>query len=237
MSSGGGGLWAKSEATLEDTLKWIEKHRPDLQAEWYTTEGPTKWQPVDFKDFAGTRDWFWERTIKWTTKSDCPRFSKGLESDGESYSITRAVFRSGIGTDISQQEATKDASFTRQTWASYTWHLKVTQLSPDPIVIDYKEYLRRTEQTEDRSVDAGTYYYVCIFPKSDADQDAIIETLSDQKIEDSRSSGSIAKGYNKAVSFAAIAAVRDKKMADRLASAVGHLIVLLQTQKQPKEPF
>src|ERR1019366_8601549 len=81
MSSGGGGLWAKSEATLEDTLKWIEKHRPDLQAEWYTTEGPTKWQPVYFKDFAGTRDWFWERTIKWTTKSDCPRFSKGRSEE------------------------------------------------------------------------------------------------------------------------------------------------------------
>jgi hypothetical protein len=230
-------LWAKSDATLDETLKWIDKHRADLQAEWQTTEGPTKWQPEDFKDFAGTRDWFWERTIKWTHRSDCPHFSKGLESDGESYSITRAVFRSGIGTDVSQQEATKDASFTRQTSASYTWHLKVAQVAPDPIVIDYKEYLRRTEQTGNLSVEAGTYYYVCILPKPDADQDAIIETLSDQRIEDSRGNGSIAKGYNKAVSFAAIAAVRDKKMADRLASAVGHLISLLQTQKQTKEPF
>jgi hypothetical protein len=37
--------------------------------------------------------------------------------------------------------------------------------------------------------------------------------------------------------MAGIATVYDKKMAERLANAVGHLIRLLQNQEHPKEAF
>jgi hypothetical protein len=234
----GSGLSAKSDVvTLDDTLKWIEKHHGDLRAEWHTIEGPTKWQPDDFKDFAGTRDWFWDRTIKWTTKSESPKLGKGLETDGETYSITRAVSFSGSETDVSDQEATKDASYTRQVGASYTWLLKISQVSSLPVVLEYREYLQRLDQKDDRTVDVGTYYYVCIFPKPDADPSAIIQIDNDQTIDDGRGNVTVAKSHRIAVAFAPIATVHDKAMADRLAGAVGHLVGLLQAQGKPKEPF
>ena len=235
--SGGGRLWAKGDPTFDETLKWVEKHRDDLRAEWHTTEGPTKWQPEDFKNYSGMQDWFWDRTIKWTAKSECPHFNKALESDGESYSITRAVAFTGLETDISEQPSTKDASYTKLVEARYTWRVKVSQVVPDPVIMDYKEYLQRTNQTDNRSVDVGAYYYVCIMPKSDANQDAIIEIGDDQRVDDGRGNITTTKGHKQPVSMAGIATVYDKKMAERLANAVGHLIRLLQNQEHPKEAF
>lgn len=231
------GLSAKSDTTLDDTLKWIDKHRGDLRAEWHTTEGPAKWQPDDYKNFESTRDSFWDRTIKWTAKSDCPRFSKAMESDGETYTITRAVTFIGNETDIGEQESTKDASYTRQVGASYTWRLKLSQVSADPVVLDYKQYLKKINQPDDRTVDVGTYYYICIFPKPDADPDAIIQVDNDQTADDGRGNVTTTKGHKGPVAFAAIATVYDKKMADRLVSAVSHLLGLVQAQGKPKEPF
>jgi hypothetical protein len=235
--STGGRLSAKSDVTFDDTLKWIDKHRSDLRAEWHTVEGPTKWQQEDFQKYSGMQDWYWDRTVKWTAKSECPRLEKGLATDGETYSITRAVSFVGLESDISEQPTTKDANYTEQTQADYTWRLRVSQISPDPIVLEYREYLHRVEQPDDRTVDVGTYYYVCIVPRPDADPDAVTEIENDQKIDDGRGNIKINKGHRLAVSIAPIATVRDKKMAERLANAVGHLINLLQTQKSPKEAF
>jgi len=232
-------LAAKSEVTIDETLKWIEKHRADFRAEWHTTEGPTKWQPDDFKNYSGMRDWYWERTIRWTSRSDCPRFNKGLDADGETYSVSRSVSLVGNETDVSEQEATKDATYTRQIGASYTWRLKISQILPDPVVMDYREYLQRTKQVDNQSVDVGSYYYVCILPKPGSDQDAMVEIGDDERVDDGRGNISTEKGYKDAVSIAGIATVQDRKMAERLANAVSHLISLLQNQnqKQPKEPF
>ena len=47
----GTALRAASDLTIGDILKWIDKHRTELTAEWHLTDGPTKWQPDDFKDF------------------------------------------------------------------------------------------------------------------------------------------------------------------------------------------
>ena len=233
----GNRLPAKSEVTIDDTLGWIQKHRTDFLAEWHMTEGPTKYQPDDFKNFSGTRNWFWDRTIRWTYKSDCPSFPKKLGMDGETYAISRAVSLVGNVTDMSEQEVTKDASSTKQIWVNYEWRLKISQVSPNPIVIDYKEYLKRTNQVDNQSVDTGSYYFVCILPKTGADQDAIIEILKDEKVDDGRGNISTSKGYKDTVSIAGIATVQDRKMAERLANAVGHVISMLQNQKQPKEPF
>ena len=235
----GNRLWAKSDATLEETLKWIDKHRADFQAEWHTTEGPTRWQPEDFKDFAASRNIYWDRTIRWTAKAECPRFGKAIEADGETYCITSAISFVGNVTDKSEQESTKDAISTRLVSASTTWRLKMSQVLPDPVVLEYKDYLQRINQTANLTVDVGTYYYVCILPKSGADQDAIIEVMNDQKSDDGQGNVSIVKGHSDAVSIAGVAAVHDKRMAERLANAAGHLISLLQAQnqKQPKEPF
>jgi hypothetical protein len=238
MSMACAGLYAKSDVvTLDDTLKWIEKHHGDLRAEWHTIEGPVKWQPEDFKDFAGTRDWYWDRTTKWTAKSECPKFTKGLETDGETYIITRAVSFAGNETDVSEQEATKDASYTRKADASYTWRLRISQISKEAKAIDYKEYLQQTNQADDRTVDVGTYYYVCIYPKPDADPNAIIQIANDETDDDGRGNVTTVKSHGSPVSFAGIATVHDKAMADRLATAVGHVISLLQAQGKPKEPF
>jgi hypothetical protein len=232
------GLSAKSDVTLEDTLKWIDKHHADLRAEWHTTEGPVRWQPDDFKDFAGTKDWFWDRTIRWTAKSECPKLGKGLETDGETYSITRSVSFTGNETDVSEQEATKDASHTRQVESSSTWRLKISQISPEPKVLEYKEYLQQLNQKDERTVDVGTYYYVCIYPKPDAGVDAIVQVENDKKSDDGQGHVTVEKSHViGAVAFAPIATVHDKAMADRLSTAVGHLIGLLRAQEKPKEPF
>jgi hypothetical protein len=235
----GNRLWAKSDVTVDETLRWIDKHRSDFQAEWHTVDGPTRWQPEDFKDFADSRNIYWDRTIRWTAKAECPRFSKALESDGETYSITSAVSFVGNVTDKSEVETTKDASSTRQVRASNTWRLTLSQVLADPVVLEYKDYLKRINQAANLTVDVGTYYYVCVLPRPGADQDAIIEVMSDQKCDDGQGNVTIVKGHSEAVSIAGIAAVHDKKMADRLANAVGHLMGLLQAQnqKQPKEPF
>lgn len=233
----GSRLSAKSEVTVSDTLSWIEKHRADFRAEWHTSEGPVKWQPEDFKNFDGSRNMFWDRTIKWTYKSDCPRFPKALETDGVTYAISRAVALVGDVTDISEQETTRDATYTKQVWADYEWRLKISQVSPNPIIIDYKEYLKRTNQVDNQTVDAGGYYFVCILPKTGADPDAIVEILHDEKVDDGRGSVSTAKGYRDSVSIAGIATVHDRKMAERLANALGHLIGMMQSQKVSNEPF
>ena len=234
---GAGGVGAKSDVTLSDTLGWIEKHRTDFRAEWHTSEGPTRWQPEDYKNYTGTRNVFWDQTINWTVKSECPQFSKALESDGETYSVTRAESLVGNETDISEQETYKDAHYTKQIWASYAWRLKIAQVSADPSVMEYKEYLKRTNQVDNQVVDTGTYYYVCILPKAGADPDAIIEIGNDEKLDDGRGNVTTAKGYRERVPIAGIATVQDRKMAERLANAVGHLISLMQSQKQPREPF
>ena len=233
----GNRLSAKSETSFDDTIKWIDKHRADLRAEWHTVEGPVKWQPEDFKKYSGTQDTFWDRTIRWTTKSECPHFDKGLAPDGESYQISRAVTFVGLGTDISEQPTNKDASYTIQSDATYSWKLKVSQISPDVLVLEYKDYLHRIGQDDNRTVEVGTYYYICIVPRPDADVDAIIETESDQKMDDGRGKIGTIKGHKVPVSIAGVATVSDKKMAERLGNAVGHLINLLQNQRQPKEPF
>lgn len=230
-------LCAKSEATFDETVKWIEKHRADLRAEWRSVEGPIKWQPEDFQNYSGMKDWYWDRTIKWTSDSECPIFGKGLDGDGEHYTISRAVSHIGSGTDVSDQEGTKDASYTWTKGVTYTWRLKVSEISTDAVVMDYKEYLQRTGQSDNRTVEVGTYYYVCIMPAPDAEADAIVEMESDQRLVDSRGPVSVVKGYKTPVSFAGVATVHDRKMADRLATAVGHLISLMQVQKRPKEPF
>jgi len=232
-------LSAKSDATLDETLKWIERHRADFQAEWHTADGPTRWQPEDFKNFTDSRNLFWQRTIKWTGRSESPHFSKGLETDGESYSITSAISFLGNVTDKGEQAATRDKSFTRQVSATYTWRLKISQISPDSVVMDYRDYLKLTNQTDNPSVDLGTYYYVCILPKPDAEKDAIVEITNDQRTDDGQGIVSIVKGHTEAAPIAGIAAVQDRKMAERLANAVGHLVGLLQAQilKQPKEAF
>ncbi|HXQ80586.1 MAG TPA: hypothetical protein VN775_04685 [Opitutaceae bacterium] len=235
----GGRLWAKSDATLDDTLKWIEKHRADFQAEWHTADAPTRWQPEDFKNFSESRDLYWVRTITWTGRSECPHFNKALEADGESYSITSAISFVGNVTDKGEKEATKDKSFTRQVSASYTWRMKISQISPESVVMDYRDYLKLTNQTDNPSVDLGTYYYVCILPRKDAEKDAIVEIFNDQRTDDGQGIVSMVKGHAEAATMAGIAAVHDRKMAERLANAVGHLIGLLQAQslKQPKEAF
>ncbi len=231
-----GRLSAKPE-TFGETLKWVEKHRAELRAEWHSTEGPVKWQPDDFQTYSATKDWYWDRTIKWTSDSECPIFSKALDKDGEGYFITRVVTHVGSVTDISEQEAMQDASYTRTAVATYTWRLRVPQILPEAVVMDYKEYLQKTEQADNRTVDGGTYYYICILPSPNADVDAIVESEDDQKVIDSRGPVSVTKGYKRPVSFAAIATVRDKKTADDLATAVSHLISLLQAQKKPKGPI
>jgi hypothetical protein len=231
------GVAAKTETSLADTLKWIAKHKSDFQAEWHTVEGPFKWQPDDYKDYASTRELFWDRTIQWTTKSDCPQFNKELDGDGLTYEITRAVTLIGNVTDVGEQTSTKDASYTRQTATSITWRLKIAEISPEPEVIDYKEYQKRTNQNDNRTVDIGTYYYICIHPKSDAEPDAIVQVDNDQTIEDGRGHTTVVKGRKNVVAFAGMATVHDKIMADRLANAIGHLITLLQSQGKPKEEF
>ncbi len=229
-------LRAASDPTVDDTLKWVDKHRTELTAEWHLTDGPMKWQPDDFKNFSGTQDYYWDRTIKWDVTSECPRFAKGLEKDGETYSITRALSSVGDVTDISDQEATKDRSHTTKVAASYTWRIKLSQVAPDPVVMDYKEYMRQINHADNRTVDVGTYYYVCIVPKPDADSGAMVE-IDNQVIDDGEGHVTEDKGHEVPAKIASIAAVRDRKMADRLSTAMGHLIRLLQTQKQPKEPF
>jgi len=232
-----GRLSAKSDTSLAETLRWIDKHSGDFQAEWHTVDAPTRWQPEDFKNFEGSRDVYWQRTVRWSAKSDCPRFSKALEADGETYVIARAISFVGDVTDKAEQETSKDASYTRKVSASYAWRLKMSQVSPDPVVMDYKEYLKRTNETDDQSVDTGTYYYVCILPKEGAGKDAIILVVNDQRTDDGQGHVTMNPGHREPVSIAGIAAVPDRKMADRLATAVGHLMSLLHAQNQPKEPF
>jgi hypothetical protein len=230
-------LAAKSETTVADTLKWIGKHKADFQAEWHWVEGPVQWQPDDYKDYPSTKDLFWDRTIHWTTKSDCPQFNKDLESDGISYLITRPVVMEGDVTDVGEQESTKNASYTRQTAASITWRLRIAQISAEPEVIDFKEYQKRTNQNDNRTVDVGTYYYICIHPKATADPDAIVQIDNDQTVNDGRGHVTVVTGRKNAVAFAGVATVHEKAMADRLANAIGHLISLLQAQAKPKEEF
>ena len=239
---GAGPLGAKPDVTLGATLGWLEKHRADFRAEWHTSEGPTRWQPEDFKNFSGTRNVFWDVTVKWTVRSDGPQFGKALNQDGETYSIARSETLTGEETDLSERDEYKDAHYTRQIWASYAWRFKVSQVRPEPIVIEYKEYLKRTNQVDNQSVDAGTYYYVCILSKEGADPDAIIEIGNDEKLDDGRGNVTTTKGYRDKVAIAGIATVQDKRMAERLARTVGHLISLLQSakaspKKDEEEPF
>jgi hypothetical protein len=231
------GLAAKSETTVADTLKWIGKHKADFQAEWHTVEGPIQWQPDDYKDYPSTKDLFWDRTIHWTTKSDCPQFNKELESDGLSYLITRPVVLEGDVTDIGEQESTKNASYTRQTATSITWRLRIAEISAEPEVIDFKEYQKRTNQNDNRTVDVGTYYYICLHPKANAEADAIVQIDNDQTVNDGRGHVTVVAGRKNAVAFAGVATVHEKAMADRLANAIGHLITLLQSQGKTKEEF
>ena len=232
----GTALRAASDLTIGDILKWIDKHRTELTAEWHLTDGPTKWQPDAFKDFSGTQDYYWDRTIKWDVTSECPRFARGLEKDGVTYSITRALSSVGEVSDISDQEATKDRSHTARVASSYTWRIKLSQVAPDPVVMDYKEYMQRINHADKRTVDAGTYYYVCILPKPDADPNAMIETDA-QTTDDGEGHVTADNDLVTPSKIASIAAVRDRQMADRLATAMGHLIKLLQKAKQPKEAF
>src|SRR5579863_416297 len=228
---------AKTETSLADTLKWIGKHKDDLQAEWHTVEGPFKWQPDDYKDYATTRELFWDRTIQWTTRSECPQFSRQLDGDGITYEITRPVALVGNVSDVGEDTSTKDATFVRQTTTSITWRLKINEVSAEPEVIDFREYQKRTNQNDNRSVDVGTYYYVCIYPKKDAESDAIVQVDNEQTVDDGIGHKTVIPSRKNAVAFAGVATVHDKAMADRLANAIGHLITLLQTQGKPKEEF
>lgn len=228
---------AKTETSLADTLKWITKHHGDLGAEWHTVEGPYKWQPDDYKDFPSSRDLFWDRTIQWTTKSECPQFNRELNPDGITYEITRPVTLVGNVNDVGEQTSTKDGTSIRQTTTSITWRIKISEILPDPEVIDFKEYQKRTNQNDNRTVDVGTYYYVCLHPKADAESDAIVQVDNEQTIDDGIGHKTVVPGRKNAVAFAGVATVHDKAMADRLANALGHLITLLQTRGKPKEEF
>lgn len=228
---------AKTETSLADTLKWITKHRTDLGAEWHTVEGPYKWQPDDYKDFPSSRDLFWDRTIQWTTRSECPQFNRVLDPDGITYEITRPVTLFGAVSDVGEQTSTKDATSTRLTTTSITWRLKISEITPAPEVIDFKEYQKRTNQNDNRTVDVGTYYYILIHPKPDAESDAIVQVDNEQIVDDGIGHKTAVPARRNAVAFAGVATVHDKAMADRLANAIEHLITLLQSSGKPKEEF